>query len=394
MKPLIIYVDDEPNNLEVFKLNLSDSWEVKTFVNPLEALSALTSLTPCILVTDQKMPGLNGIQYLELARKLHPQSIRILITGYSDEDLVIDSIRKAQVFDYIKKPFGEGEIEARIRRAYEVFKTEKEADDLREELTKKNIELQNLNQESIQLKAKIESYIHPALLSLIEDRSLEFPIHRDLVGITFDVIDSSRYHDELIDGEPLIQKVIQLFSQTVLNYGGCREALAGDSVFAHFGISDTNSDPVMSALATAEEFRVKLNNLASQHSISIRCGIAIHIAKQCKILIHQAAIKTARGVIVQNSICTSSSSIDLLHRLEKIAHDLPGTNIILSGDFLQACQSKPAHLVSLGQIQLKGQSLPVEVLIRPDDRVNDENIIELKSKYTQEHEINRCKSQN
>ena len=394
MKPLIIYVDDEPNNLDVFKLNLSDLWEVKTFVNPLEALSALNSLTPCILVTDQKMPGLNGIQYLELARKLQPQSIRILITGYSDEDLVIDSIRKAQVFDYIKKPFGEGEIEARIRRAYEVFKIEKEANDLREELTKKNIELQNLNQESLQLKAKIESYIHPALLSLIEDRSLEFPIHRDLVGITFDVIDSSRYHDELIDGEPLIQKVIQLFSQTVLNYGGCREALAGDSVFAHFGISDTNSDPVMSALATAEEFRVKLNHMSSQNSISIRCGIAIHIAKQCKILVHQAEVKTARGVIIQNSICTSSSAIDLLHRLEKIAHDLPGTNIVLSGDFLQACQNKPVHLVSLGQIQLKGQSLPVEVLIRPDDRVKDQNIIELKSKYFQKNENNRCKSQN
>ncbi len=104
-KPIIFYVDDEPNNLTVFESSLPEEWDVKVFDNPLVALEALEKVRPAVIVTDQRMPQISGVRFLELARKINDDAIRIVCTGYSDENLIIQSVRSAQIFDYITKPW-------------------------------------------------------------------------------------------------------------------------------------------------------------------------------------------------------------------------------------------------------------------------------------------------
>ncbi len=117
-----------------------DVWDFKTFENPQEALSILKEFQPWIIMSDQRMPKMLGTDFLEKASAICPYSIRILVTGYSDEAVVIDSVRKAHVFDYIKKPWDDDDFEIRINRAIDRFKLEQENRDLLENLEKKVIE--------------------------------------------------------------------------------------------------------------------------------------------------------------------------------------------------------------------------------------------------------------
>ena len=106
-RPIIYYIDDEPFNLTVFETMVPEEWNTKTFANPLKALEELMEDKPWVVLSDQKMPGTSGVKFLEMVKNLTPNAIRIIVTGFSDENLVVDSVRKACIYDYIKKPWNE-----------------------------------------------------------------------------------------------------------------------------------------------------------------------------------------------------------------------------------------------------------------------------------------------
>jgi len=111
-----------------------DLWDFKIFEDPKEALSIIKEFQPWVIISDQRMPTMLGTDFLEKAREIYPNSIRILVTGYSDEGVVIESVRKAHVFDYIKKPWDDDDFEIRVNQAINRFKLEQENRDLLENL--------------------------------------------------------------------------------------------------------------------------------------------------------------------------------------------------------------------------------------------------------------------
>jgi DNA-binding NtrC family response regulator len=127
MQPVIVYVDDEANNLTVFEAICEPGWSVHCFDNPLTALARLKELDPWVIITDQRMPGMKGVEFLTLAAQLVPLAVRIIVTGYSDEDLVISSVTKAQVFDYIKKPWEPEELEQSLERAISYYRVNRQS---------------------------------------------------------------------------------------------------------------------------------------------------------------------------------------------------------------------------------------------------------------------------
>src|ERR1022692_3561660 len=98
-KPIIMYVDDEPHNLTVFEatIGMDEDWDIITFSDPVKALSELKMTAPAVIVSDQRMPHMTGVEFLEIAKQLHPDSVRIVVTGYSDEDLIVEAVRKAGI---------------------------------------------------------------------------------------------------------------------------------------------------------------------------------------------------------------------------------------------------------------------------------------------------------
>lgn len=378
MKPVLIYVDDEPHNLTVFEAALPDEWNVHVFDSPLKALDEMTRLEPWLVVSDQRMPGMMGVNFLEIVSKMYPHAVRALVTGFSDEDLVIDAVRKARVFDYIRKPWDVDDLVHRLTRMIEHHGLEKNLREHGERLENQNKELLRLTGElelsrksESELRRELEAWAPPFILSALVDKKMAFPMKKNLAVITFDLVESSRYHDTYIEGRPARNHLLHTFTEMVLRHGGWRESHSGDSAYAHFGLLKELEKPADAAFAVASEFRVFMRHFATKHGLPIECGLGLHLAEDCLIDIHTIQTRCADQEIIQKSFDSTSGDIDLVHRMEKFTHQLPGSNIAMSARFVESLSSPPPGLVDAGEHLFKGQSRPVRMFLKLSDRVTE-----------------------
>ncbi len=93
----VLYVDDEENNLISFRANFRKDYEVYTANGAAEALRIIESIPIHIIISDQRMPATSGIEFLERTIEKYPDCIRLLITGQSDIDIVIQAINRGQI---------------------------------------------------------------------------------------------------------------------------------------------------------------------------------------------------------------------------------------------------------------------------------------------------------
>ena len=104
-RPRILLVDDEPNVLESLRDVLHRSFDVETAVGGAEALEKLQVEGPFeVLVTDMRMPEIGGSEVLSMARRLSPDTVRLLLTGHADIDAAIEAVNNGQVFRFLTKP--------------------------------------------------------------------------------------------------------------------------------------------------------------------------------------------------------------------------------------------------------------------------------------------------
>jgi two-component system, sensor histidine kinase and response regulator len=121
-KVKILYIDDEPNNLIGFKASFRLDYSVFTASNTEEAYTILSKHPDTrIIFCDQRMPNKTGVEFFEEVREQHPHPIRILITGYTDIEAVIDAINRGHIFRYVKKPWVDADIISAIEEANKFY---------------------------------------------------------------------------------------------------------------------------------------------------------------------------------------------------------------------------------------------------------------------------------
>ena len=128
MKPVIFYIDDEAYALTAFEMNVPEEWEVHTYTSPLQAINDFKKYKPWVVVADQLMPEIKGVDLLSIAAIHLPDTIRILTTAYSGEELLIQSLEKAKVYGYITKPWSENIIENTVGAAIDLYQAKTERD--------------------------------------------------------------------------------------------------------------------------------------------------------------------------------------------------------------------------------------------------------------------------
>jgi two-component system probable response regulator PhcQ len=134
----ILYVDDEEKSLKNFVRAFGDDFRILTAVNAKDGLALLDQHKDEIglLMTDQRMPGENGVWLLEHARRQHPGIVRVLATAYSDYEVAIAAVNSGAIYKFINKPFDPAQLDQTLKRGLEFFALQRERDELlREKLS-------------------------------------------------------------------------------------------------------------------------------------------------------------------------------------------------------------------------------------------------------------------
>ncbi len=166
--PKILCVDDEPNILSSLRrLFRSKGYQVLTAVGGAEGLAVLETETVDLVISDMRMPVMDGAVFLEHVRSRWPDTIRLLLTGYADVQSIIDAINRGEIYRYITKPWDDNDIVLVVREALERKALEREKKRLEELAARQNEELKALN---ASLEAKVDE--RTAALRTVNDSML------------------------------------------------------------------------------------------------------------------------------------------------------------------------------------------------------------------------------
>ncbi len=143
-KIAVLYVDDEENNLFSFKATFRIKYQVYTAISGDEALKVLNAKKVHIIITDQRMPEMTGVEFLEKVIEIDPEPMRILLTGYADMTAVVDAVNKGKIYHYLAKPWNEEELDMTINRAYEKYLENAELKEMNVKLEDSNNQLEFL----------------------------------------------------------------------------------------------------------------------------------------------------------------------------------------------------------------------------------------------------------
>ncbi|TNE47214.1 MAG: hybrid sensor histidine kinase/response regulator [Deltaproteobacteria bacterium] len=139
----IMLVDDEEDNLYLLQSFLEDSYEISTATSGEEALELLENQGVDLFIVDQKMDGMDGLTFCEMASQRCPNSIRIMLTAFSDREMLLAAIQTGKIFRVMTKPFNIVELESAIEEAFRKLAYQRAFANLIEELQQKNKELED-----------------------------------------------------------------------------------------------------------------------------------------------------------------------------------------------------------------------------------------------------------
>jgi two-component system, NtrC family, response regulator AtoC len=126
----ILYVDDETDNLDVFKFNFKKTFKILQASSGIKGLEIIADKNIAVIITDQRMPNMTGLDFLARAAKIRPDTVNIILTAYRDTQVLIDAISMGKVYRFITKPWNSEELETAIKQAIELFHLRRENDSL------------------------------------------------------------------------------------------------------------------------------------------------------------------------------------------------------------------------------------------------------------------------
>ena len=134
----LLVVDDEPFILHALTALLTEEFDVVTADSPEAAQQIFDQRTIDLVVADQKMPGMSGVQLLEWVRRCSSRTVRLLMTGSGDLEDAVEAINRSQIYHYLLKPWRAGELLQVLRNAADKFILERSREQLLEELRQLN----------------------------------------------------------------------------------------------------------------------------------------------------------------------------------------------------------------------------------------------------------------
>jgi len=274
----ILYVDDEEQNLISFKATLRREYTIFTALSGEEGLDIVRNNEIHLIITDQRMPGMTGVQFLEKVVPEYPDTIRMILTGFSDIEVVIEAINSGRVFRYITKPWDEKELKLIIENA------------------KRFWDLQMYNKELLRnLQLKVEEqektlrifrkYVPAPIIQKAMDTtegSIFDGESRNVAVLFCDIRGFTPMSEDLLPKEVVsfLNDYYSIMTSVVNRHNGNVTQFVGDEIFATFGAPVAYTTNEENAVFAALEMMKHLNLLNDKYSDKfkreIQMGIGIN----------------------------------------------------------------------------------------------------------------------
>jgi class 3 adenylate cyclase/ActR/RegA family two-component response regulator len=266
MTETILTVDDEPRVLDSLEALLAMDYRVLRVERPQEALQLLGEIEVALIISDQRMPGMNGTEFLARSREISPDTVRVLLTAFTDADALLASINAAHIYHFILKPWDPKELSHTVRRGVEVWRLVRERERLTRDLAARNTDLEetlvrlraaqaDLVKEA-SVRAQLQRYVSPRLvdLALADPMLLQIPGDwRDATVLFADIAGFTR----LIERTPapviirLLDEYFNAMIEVIFRHGGTVEQLIGDEIVALFGVPEERPEAAADAVRSA-----------------------------------------------------------------------------------------------------------------------------------------------
>jgi class 3 adenylate cyclase len=271
----ILYVDDEEQNLISFKATFRRDYKIFTANSAEEGLELMKQEIVHLIITDQRMPNMTGVQFLEKILPKYPDAIRMVLTGFSDVEAIIDAINNGRVFRYITKPWDENELRMTIENARHMYNLQQKNKTLITELHHKVEE----QEKTLKLFMKyvpetvVEKALHAAEDTIFEGES------RKIAVLFCDIRGFTSMSEELEPHEVVsfLNDYYSVMTEVVKKCGGAVNQFVGDEVFAAFGAPVAIEDAEYKAVCCAIEMIERIKDLNQKYSERFQRQIEIGI---------------------------------------------------------------------------------------------------------------------
>ncbi len=137
----ILIVDDEPHIVDSLAITFEDDFEVLTSTSPADAIGLLEKTDVAVVIADQRMPGMSGVEVMRRARDIRPDAVRVILSAYADIEDLITAINSGEVWRYLTKPWEPSELKVTVAQAADHFRLVRENARLTGELARAHEEL-------------------------------------------------------------------------------------------------------------------------------------------------------------------------------------------------------------------------------------------------------------
>jgi adenylate cyclase len=277
----VLIVDDETRVLDSLEALLAMDYRILRAERPQAALELLAAEPVALVISDQRMPGMSGTELLSRCREVSPETVRILLTAFTDADALMQSINAANIYHFILKPWDPTELTHTVRRGVERHRLAAERERLLNDLAAKNADLETTlvdlraAQERVVreagVRAQLQRYVSPRLadMALGNPNLLDQPGEWREATVLFADI---RGYTRLIETTPgpvvirLLDEYLARMVEVIFRHQGTVEQLIGDEIVVLFGVAEGGEDAAGRAVRAAVEM------VAAVRALSARWG--------------------------------------------------------------------------------------------------------------------------
>jgi len=318
----ILFVDDEQHNLTSFNATFRREYKIFTALSGQEGIEIVKNNNIHLIITDQRMPEMTGIQFLEKIVPEYPHIIRMILTGFSDVEAIINAINTGRVFRYITKPWDENDLRMTIENSRQLSYLQ-----IKNKALVKDLQQKVEDQEKT-LKLFMKYVPEPVVeraLSSTEETIFEGEL-RDVAVLFCDMRDFTPISEEFSPRVVVsfLNDYYSIMTESINRHAGTVNQFVGDEIFAVFGAPVTTVNNEKNAVFCALDMIKKLAILNSKYKEKFNREIIVGIGVNAG-----EVIAGNLGSEAKIEFSITGDTVNTGKRIEIIAKDY-GNSILIS----------------------------------------------------------------